>query len=248
MDSPTIGHNSGAALTLAEQLAEDNAALVKRTAELRAAAGRVPVKISDDTTSGMIADQVKQIRDHITALTKAHETAKAPFLRDSRIVDTFFNPTIKELTGLKDAVNARNTAYLTEKADAERKARDEAARAKAEEERQAKEEAERKIAEAQTDADLEIAIAAEEAAKVASTQAKEAVEQTRASTADLTRIHSAHGTTTSLRNYGWKHRNVDRAKLDLELLRPYLPADGIDKAINAYLRANPKNPKPITGV
>jgi hypothetical protein len=129
MDSPTIGHNSGAALTLAEQLAEDNAALVKRTAELRAAAGRVPVKISDDTTSGMIADQVKQIRDHIAALTKAHETAKAPFLRDGRIVDTFFNPTIKELTGLKDAVNARNTVYLTEKTDAERKARDEAASA-----------------------------------------------------------------------------------------------------------------------
>jgi hypothetical protein len=70
MDSPTIGHNSGAALTLAEQLAEDNAALVKRTKELREAAGRASrLKISDDTTSGMIADQVE-------AVPRAHRRAE----------------------------------------------------------------------------------------------------------------------------------------------------------------------------
>jgi hypothetical protein len=248
METPTIGHNSGAALTLQEQLAEDNAALVKRTAELRAAVERVPAKIGDDATSGMIADQVKQIRDHITALTKAHETAKAPYLRDGRIVDTFFNPAIKELTALKDSVNDRNTAYLTAKAAAERKALEEAARIAAAAEREAREEAERRIAEAQTDADLEAAIVAEETAKTVAVQAQEAAAQTQVSTADLTRIHSAHGTTTSLRNYGWKHRNVDRAKLDLELLRPYLPAEAIDQAIRAYIRANGNNPKALRGV
>jgi hypothetical protein len=63
----------------------------------------------------------------------------------------------------------------------------------------------------------------------------------------LTRIHSAHGTTTSLRNYGWKHRNVDRAKLDLELLRPICRRTASTRP-SAYLSANPKNPKPITGV
>lgn len=242
-----IGHNSGL-LTIQEQLEADFSDLQKRTKNLKEAAERVPASIADDTMSGTVADQVEQFRLHIAALKKAHETSKEPYLTGGRVVDTFFNPVVKDLEALKSKINARNTTYLTAKADREREEREAVAKAAAEAERQAKADAERAIAAAQTDDDLEAAIVAEETAKVVTAKAQEAVAQTAVSTADLTRIRSAHGTTTSLRSFGWKHRNVDRAKLDLEKLRPYLPAEAIDQAIRAYVKANPTPLGSLTGV
>jgi hypothetical protein len=230
-----IGHNSGLSPEAVRQiLDQDFFDLVQRTAELEAAAKRVPEKVTDDTMSGMVADQVQQIRDHIKALSDAHEEQKKPFLLCGKVVDQFFNPSIKDLTALKDAVLRRNTVYLQAK---ERKAR-EAAEAEA---KAAREAAERIANTATTDAEIDLAIEQEEIAEAAAAKAV-------APANELTRLHGSLGTATSLRNFGWKHRNVDRGKLDLESLRPYLPAEAIDQALRAYIRANGDNPRALNGV
>lgn len=231
-----IGHNSGILSLegIQAQLGEEFSSLVERTADLEAAAKRIPAKVEDDTVSGMVADQVKQFRDHIKDLKDAHEETKKPYLRGGKVVDDFFNPTIKALTTIKDAVLSKNTVYLTEKDRLVRIAAEAEAKA-------AREAAEAVLANATTDAEINTAIALEERAEVA--EAK-----TVAPANELTRLHGAHGTATSLRSFGWKHRNVDRTKIDLEALRPYLPAEAIDQAIRAYIRANGNNPAPVKGV
>lgn len=230
-----IGHNSGllAPETIRAGLDLDHAALVKRTEGLKAAVGRMPAKVEDDATAARVADFADQFRKHIATLKKAHEGAKEPYLSGGRIVDAFFNPTIKELGALKDQILDRNTVYLRDK---ERRERERAeAEAKA-----AREAAERIAQAATTEREIDLAIAQEEIAEAAETKAA-------APTADLTRLHSPLGTTTSLKSFGWKHRNVDRAKLDLEKLRHYIPAEAIDQAIRAYIRANGTPPTALAG-
>lgn len=231
-----IGHNSGLLSpdTIQAGLELDFADRVKRTEDLRAAVGRLPAKVEDDATAARIADLADQFRKHIAALKKAHESAKDPYLTGGRIVDQFFNPAVKELSALlKDEVLARNTAYFT--------AKDKAERERAEAEAKAARDAAERIAQAATtEREIDLAIAQEEIAEAAEAKAQ-------APTADLTRVHSAHGVTTSLRSFGWKHRNVDRAKLDLEKLRHYLPAEALDQAIRAYIRANGTPPAALAG-
>jgi hypothetical protein len=230
-----IGHNSGLSPEIVkEQLGQDFAQLTARTMELEAAAKRVPDKVTDDIMSGMIADQVQQFRDHIKALTDAHDERKRPFHLCGKAVDDFFNPTVKGLTAIKDAILRRNTIYLQAKERREREAAEAEAKA-------AREAAERIANNATTDAEIDLAIEQEEIAEAAQAKAQ-------APSAELTRLHGSLGTATSLRNFGWKHRNVDRAALDLEKLRPYLPADALDQALRAYIRAEGNNPKPIRGV
>lgn len=230
-----IGHNSGMTPEqVKDQLGYDFASLVQRTADLEAAAKRVPDKVTDDVMSGMVADQVQQIRDHIKALTEAHEERKAPFLKCGKVVDGFFNPTIKALTAIKDGVLDKNTVYLRAKERAEREKAEAEAKA-------AREAAERIANEATTDREIDLAIEQEEIAEAAQAKAQ-------APATELTRLHGSMGTATSLRSFGWKHRNVDRNNLDLESLRPHLPAEAIDQALRAYIRANGDNPKTLTGV
>lgn len=100
-----------------------------------------------------------------------------------------------------------------------------------------------------------MATAAAEAADQAQARARDAIEATASKVAEaeametntaraaaapasaFTQSRGRAGGLSSLRTY-WDLRNVDRAKIDLEALRPYFTTDALEKAARAYLNAN----------
>ncbi len=52
----------------------------------------------------------------------------------------------------------------------------------------------------------------------------------------MSRTRGEYGSMSSLRT-SWVFDEIDRATLDLEALRPYLPTDGLDKAVRAFIKA-----------
>jgi hypothetical protein len=168
---------------------------------------------------------------------------------------------------------AAEAAERRRQKEAARQAAEAEARRQAEEAARLKREAEQKAAAATTDAELDAAIAAEAAAAAAAAQVqssdaapevKTATELARqaegdaaiaakavtAKPAEFSRARGDLGAVASLRTF-WDFRDLDRAALDLEALRAYLPQDALEKAVRAYVRANfqPGHPgKQVAGV
>lgn len=197
-------------------IADRHAELVARKDELLAAMARVPAVVDSDETSGRVADFIKQLIACQKQLDAAKEVEKRPIIEEGKRIDGFFNQCKAEIDGAKSDLISRNTAYHLKK-EAEERAR-------------LKAEAEALAAQAKDEATLDQAIKIDEAANA---KAKE-----------LTRVTSSYGTTVSLRSE-WTFRNLDRAKIDLEKLRPYLPLEGIEKAIRAAIKAGERT---IAGV
>ncbi len=125
-------------------------------------------------------------------------------------------------------------------------------RAKAERERQRLEE-ERRLAEAEaarqaeaaaaaartmkTEQDLQAAVSAETLAQRAGADAVSAQKAAGAKAADMSRTRGDLGAVGSLRTF-WDFKELDRATVDLEALRPYLPQDALEQAVRGYTRAN----------
>ena len=233
----SLGHNSGAmADSLRGDLTEKHAGVRARAAELLAAAERVPATIDSDDLAGKVGDFIKQL----TACTKAADGAriaeKEPHLAAGRVVDGFFRAIIDPLDAAKKNIERRLTAYLREKADAERRERERIAaeeRARAEEARRAAAEAERK---AQDEAGLQAAIDAEQQRKQAEADAEAARKASEAKAAELSRNRGDYGSVASLRTY-WDFADLDRAALDLEALRQHIPTDALEKSVRAFIKA-----------
>jgi hypothetical protein len=75
-------------------------------------------------------------------------------------------------------------------------------------------------------------VRAQTAAKVA----EQARTRAAAKPADLSRVRGEYGSLGSLRQR-WGFHILDRAEIDLEVLRPYLSGDCIDHAISAAIAA-----------
>lgn len=73
---------------LAEQLADETAALAQRAADLAASAGRCAV--TDADTAGKATLLAKMIRTHVQDIDAAREERKKPFLEAGRTVDQHF--------------------------------------------------------------------------------------------------------------------------------------------------------------
>lgn len=236
--TPTgIGHNAGnMAESLRDDLSEKHQDVRTRAAELIAAADRVPASVDSDETAGKIGDFIKQITACHKAAEGARVAEKEPHLAASRIVDGFFKAITDPLEKAKKDIERRLTAYLREKADAERRAREEAARIEreaAEAARKAAEEAERQ---AQDSATLQTAIDAEAAAKQAAADAEKARKAAEVNAAELSRNRGDYGSVSSLRTF-WDFSDLDRAALDLETLRHHLPTDALEKAVRSFIKA-----------
>ncbi len=101
-----------------------------------------------------------------------------------------------------------------------------------------------RAAAAQETADLEAAVAAQKVADQAAADAVKAQRNTNAKAADMSRSRSDYGAVSSLHTF-WDHKPedaacsdpVDRGKVDLEPLRPYLNMDALDKAVKALVKA-----------
>lgn len=223
---------------LATALRDDHAALIARCDELLDSAKRAPARVTNEDEAGAVNDFIKMLdaaRKRSEALRK---DLKEPYLQAGREVDGFFKKISDPLLDTKRDLTSRVTRYLQEKESAERRRRQE-------EERRAREEAERLAREAEeraaalaNDDDLDAAIAAEDAARIAEAEAAERRREAEAKAAELSRTRSDLGTVGSLRSQ-WVHdeNSVDRAALDLEALRPHIPEAALHQAIRSFIRA-----------
>jgi len=232
---------------LRDILLQDSQPLLNRRDELLGSVSRAPLAVEDEETCGKVADLVK-------LLTACHKNAEAtrvakkePFLQQGRVVDGFFKQITDPLEKARKTLEPRLTKYQRDKADRERREREAAQRA-------AEEEARRKAAEAaaaaqqlETEEDLDAAIAAEQQAKQAELDKLAAQKAAEAKAAELSRSRGDFGAVASLRTF-WDHKDLDRATLDLEALRPFFSQDALEKAVRAYVRANFEPGKPGTQI
>jgi hypothetical protein len=230
----TIGHNKPPIddeATLHMELAARQAKILEGTGKLLASAGRAPTECKSEEDAKDITTLIKLINDNAKSLEAARENEKAPYWNAGKIVDSFFKSHIGDLTTAKNNVNKPLSAWLTKKADEERRAREETARL--ERERAARE--------------LEAAAAMEKAghnefaesalsqAAITEQNATKLATSAQAKPAHLATTRSVSGT-ASLRTI-WVGDVTDRATLDLEALRPYLTADAMQAAVNAFIRS-----------
>lgn len=222
---------------LRDRLAEIFAERLKRRDNLLAALARTPEIVDSDELAGKMGDfSVKQLGGWLKEWEGTRIAEKEPFLQAGRTVDGFFHTAADPLAKGKALIDGRRKKYLDAKAAAERKAREEAeriARETAEAARLAAEQAERELRDA---ASLQTAIDAEDRAKQARLDAEAAARAAAAKPADLSRVRGDLGSVSSLKQF-WNFRNLDRARLDLEMLREHLPLDALDKAVRSFIKA-----------
>lgn len=209
----------GDALTL--RLDEMHASLRERADELLAAVERVPATL-DETTHDRAAAFVKQMKLHAKKIDESRVAEKQPYLDGGRTVDGWFGRLSLAMDKACKQVEARITAFLRAKADAERKAREEEAR-------RAREEAERRAAEMKADEDLTAAVAAE-------TTAQQAEKAAAAPVADLARTRTAYGTTSTLRTE--LAFEVTGKAAAVRALADLIDDEAVAKAMRAWLRLN----------
>jgi hypothetical protein len=234
------GHNSpppdlltGDALRA--KLQAENEALLRRRDELLAAEARIPA-INDEDAARKVSDFIKQITAASKSADGARVAAKEPYLEGGRGIDGFFKAISDPLTDLKKKVERRLTDYLRAKEAEERERRQREEREARERAEQARREAEAAAQAMRDAASLDEAVQAEKAADAAAADAVKAEVAATAKPAELSRVRGEYGAVSSLRTE-WVFEGVDRATIDLEALRPYLPVDGIEKAIRSFIRA-----------
>jgi len=218
--------------------------------------------IADNDDKSKVIGLIKLLRDEAKRSTGLHEIEKAPHFRRGQGVDQFFFGIVDRLwkrdkkgnDGEGDRLNKLLTAYDVRQLAIEEEKRKaaalEAARIAqaAEAERLRKEQeaeaarlaAERARKPDTTAAKAAIAAAAEEAAMAARVEqtataaaAEEAYMATLAAPADIMRTRAADGSLATMAKEKFVEI-TDRNALDLNKLRPYLPADALVTAIRKY--------------
>ena len=218
--------------------------------------------IADNDDKSKVIGLIKLLRDEAKRSIGLHEIEKAPHFRRGQGVDQFFFGIVDRLwkrdkkgnDGESDRLNKLLTAYDVRQLAIEEEKRKaaalEAARIAqaAEAERLRKEQeaeaarlaAERARKPDTTAAKAAIAAAAEEAAMAARVEqtataaaAEEAYMATLAAPADIMRTRAADGSLATMAKEKFVEI-TDRNTLDLNKLRPYLPADALVTAIRKY--------------
>lgn len=231
---------------LALRLEAETYSIAGRRDVLLAAVARVP-EITDDGTSGKVADFLRQMAEHVKTATAWKDDAKKPVLALDRAIMEQLKALATPVEDARAKLNLRQTAYLVTKEARERKAREEAERVAREAAMEAERLAQEAAAKAQTDADLDAAITAEQVAQEAAAKVEEAVALAHAKPADLTRITGALGTTTSLgRKWDFLPETINMQAIDLESLRPYLSPEDLHKAIRGAIRSGRREIKGVT--
>lgn len=238
VENDLLGHNQppSDALILAEQLPELEGELLNRRDELLASVSRAPKEIRDDVTAGRVADLIRLVAACVKAAETRRVGTKEPYLAAGRSVDGFFRGITEPLARAKTDVERKLTLYQREVAEAERRRREEVARQEREEAERQRREAEAAAAAVATEADVDDAISAGELARQREADAIAAQRAAEAKPAELSRQRSDFGAVASLRRF-WDVDDLERDKLDLETLRPFLPLDALEKAVRGFVRS-----------
>lgn len=239
-----IGHNNPPNDTeiLKATLAETNAEIIKRVADLVEAAERAPSMIEDQETEDKITACLGSIAKCEKSLESKRVAEKEPYLTLGRVVDGFFKTKTDALAGAKRKVKPILDARLLWKREQER-------------ERQRLEAAEQKRL-----ADEQAAAAAAAEAEKMPIKANELMQTAINTEATAGRMaekaegkisvmsRSADGASANLRST-WKIEPTDRARLDLEALRYHFSDDAIQLALNSKLRTmtKPVEGQPLEG-
>lgn len=250
---------------LAQHVRFTHGQLLERGAELIAAEARLPA-IVDEETESRATEFVKMIQVCEKALDQARMAEKGPYEAASNLVHSIFrgvqDKLVRQTKGsppaLKERVEAKLTAYKLAREEAARKIREEAARKAREEEDRLRREAlaaQRAAEEAAQAAARKRSVEAKEAARIAAEAAEKAAFQARenerqaanaraqaekdaaAPAADLTRARGARGGVSSLVEYD-DFRDLDRATLNLEALRPHFTTEALEMAVRSYIKSN----------
>lgn len=220
---------------LTEKLRDENSALLSRRDDLIAAADRIP-PVTDEDIARKVSDYIKQVTACAKAADTARVSAKEPYLEGGRGVDGFFKAISDPLAVVKRRTEASLTQYLRDKAEKERREREERERAAREEERKRREEAaaaEKAIRDEQT---LAAALEADRRVEQARADAVEAEKDATAKPAEMSRVRGEYGALSSLRTT-WTFSDLDRDNIDLAALRQHLPMDGLERAVRSFIKA-----------
>lgn len=226
-----LGHNNppSDAEILSAKLAEENEKVLKRAKDLIESSAKIPEKFENDETAEKATEYIKQVRTCKNAIEEARTKAKEPFLVHGRMVDTFFKAHDKALEIALEKAKKPLNAFVQEKAELERqRLRD------AEEQKRKEAEALASVAVAVSNIDVGAGEVAFEDALEAEVMANKMQVASQAKTG-LGAVRTESGATASTRRTV-VGEVVDISKLDLETLRYLIPADALQKALNAFIR------------
>lgn len=226
-----LGHNNPPSdqELLAEELMERNRAIIERAAALLKAEERAPKVLETDEHASAVVEFIKQINTCTKGLEDARKREKEPFRVKAAAVDTFFKANMDALDRVLSRVRVGLDQFTKAKHAAEqRRLEEEAARQKREADQKAQVAASlEKVNAGAAELALEDALAAESNAAKYETAAVK--------TSGLTSVRSESGAAASLRTT-WVGEIENVNALDLDKLRFLIPADALQKALNAYVR------------
>lgn len=213
-------------------------AMLDRSDELLSSHGRMPPDITTAELATKATDHGAQIATMINKVKKDLKVFKAPFWDGGKDIDGFVNVLINPLEAAKGEVEKRLNAYQKRVAEEARIAAEAEAKRQREAEEAARKAAEVAAAAINTEADFERAIKAEENIFVQLAAVYKAQDAVVTAPQEAARIRGAGGALATVAKH-WIHRpeTIDRDKIDLNRLRPYLPLDGIEQAIRQFIKA-----------
>ena len=231
----TLGHNLPPPPNVEEEIADALAPFLPRIQALADQDTALPKEIRTDEDKGRAGDVAKAARKLHREVEAGRDVLKRPYLDAGKLVDTSFATPKECLDQMAKRIEDRASAYDREQLAAKRRAAEDEAR-RAREEEQSRADAAETAAQAGRQAHAAQHLDKADAAAERAAQAEAIARQ---SSVDLTRVRSASGTVSSA-STKWKSEIVDVAKLDLEMLRPYLPRADLQKALDALVRVTCK--------
>jgi flagellar biosynthesis GTPase FlhF len=242
----TAGDNEPQPLVSIGLLEAVHGGLMLRIAELEHEARNQPARVDDDEAQGALQDVIKRIDDCGKLVETTREGTKAPFLQASRVIDGFFNGSLRDrLVTIRRKLATTGKEYLQRK-EAVRRAEAEARAAALRAAELAQREAQRKAEEAAAKArSVSQAAQREQEARVAghladaADDAARAAEQaSQAKPAEFARTRSTVGGSLGTLRSEWAYEITDYEAIPAGPLWAYISRDAKEKAIRAYIKTH----------
>lgn len=229
-DTPKMGDNSGA-VPIPERLATTYAEKLARLETTAGKANNLPATIDSDRVLADVGDVVSDVNKLWREMEDDRVAEGAPYLSGQREVNGWFKLPQDRLSRIKVALTKRADDYQAAKAaEARRKANADAQKLRDEQARMLE-----KADKAEAAGQKGVATRAQDKAYDAGEKARLAEAESSARASELTKVRTAGGTTVSAKTET-DFKIVDYDAIPLNMLRPYLKREEVEKAIRALVR------------